>query len=133
MNAPMSKTVLTDQAPRPVGPYSQAVVSEGTVYCSGQLGLDPKTNQIVPGTAADQARQSLHNLEAVLKAAGASMASVVRTTIYLVDLNDFRSVNEIYAEFFPAHPPARSTVGVASLPLGGKVEIDVIATLSEKQ
>ncbi len=122
-----AKAVLSHRAPAPIGPYSQAIVAGGTVYCSGQLGLDPATKQLVEGGAAEQAHQALLNLAAVLEAARSTLRHVVKTTIFLVDMNDFAAVNAVYATFFPHMPPARSTFAVAALPLGGRVEIEAIA------
>ncbi len=118
--------IHTDQAPAAVGPYSQAVRVGELVYTAGQIGIDPATGQMQEGLEA-QTRQVLANLQAVLTAAGASMASVVKTTIFLTDMNDFAQVNAIYGEYFPTQPPARSTVAVASLPLGARVEIEAVA------
>ena len=100
------------------------------LFCSGQLGLDPATKQLVAGDVAAQAQRALENLRAVLEAGGSSFAQVVKTTIFLIDMNDFAAVNAVYATFFPDHPPARSTVAVAALPLGGRVEIEAIALTS---
>lgn len=125
----MGRTVFTELAPRPVGPYSQAIVAGGFVHCSGQLGIDPSTGQLVGATSKEQSRQCLENLKVVLEAAGSSLAAVVKTTIFVTDLDDFKEVNEIYASFFGTEPPARSTVGVARLPLGAKVEIEAVAFL----
>ncbi len=122
------KEVRSDDAPAPVGPYSQAVEIDGWVYCSGQIPLDPKSGELVGDDEATQARQVLANLRAVLAAAGLDTGDVVRTTIYLTDLGAFADVNAVYAEAFSAEPqPARATVQVAALPLGAKVEIDAVA------
>lgn len=122
--------VATSQAPAAIGPYSQAVVASGMVYCSGQIALDPATGQMVGNNAAEQAARVMQNLEAVLKAAGSSFDKVVRTTIYLVSMADFAAVNEVYGQRFPGHKPARATVAVKELPKGGLVEIDCIAIAS---
>ena len=124
--------VRTAHAPAAIGPYSQAVVvpiGEGKrmVFCSGQIALDPGTGMLVEGDVAAQARQVLENLGAVLAAAGASFADVVRTTVFLVDMNDFAAMNAIYGERFLYNPPARATVAVAGLPRDARVEIDAIA------
>ncbi|MBN1422802.1 MAG: RidA family protein [Planctomycetes bacterium] len=119
--------IRSESAPAAIGPYSQAIRGGGMLFLSGQIGLDPATGALVPGGTAAEARRALMNLRAVLAAAGASPGHVVRTTIYLVDLADFQAVNEVYAGFFPAPPPARTTIGVASLPKGARVEIDAIA------
>jgi len=122
--------IRSDDAPAPVGPYSQAVRDGDTLYMAGQVPLDPATGKLIEGSIADETAQVLRNLEAVLVAAGGSPASVVRTTIYLTDLGDFARVNEVYADFFSFEPaPARSTVQVAALPLGARIEIDAIAAL----
>lgn len=118
--------IATTGAPTAIGPYSQAIVIDGLVFCSGQLGLDPATGALVGGVEA-QAERSLQNLEAVLGAAGLSMADVVKTTIFLVDMGAFAAVNAVYGRFMPDPPPARSTVAVAALPKGGLVEIEAIA------
>ena len=120
------QAVATAGAPSAIGPYSQAVASGELVACSGQLGLDPTTGELVEGVEA-QAERALRNLEAVLDAAGCSMADVVKTTIFLADIADFAAVNAIYARYMPEPPPARSTFAVAALPKGGLVEIDALA------
>jgi 2-iminobutanoate/2-iminopropanoate deaminase len=122
------EAVATQAAPAALGPYSQAVKTARLVFASGQLGIDPATGKLCEGLEA-QTRQVLANLEAVLAAAGARMADVVKTTIFLQDMRDFATVNGIYGAAFPAPPPARSTVQVAALPLGGLVEIEAIAVL----
>ena len=116
---------------RAIGPYSQAIkVRGGTfVFCSGQLALDPKTGNFVGATAAEQTVQIMENLKAVLEASGAHMSDIVRTTIFLADMNDFAAVNEVYGRYFTQVPPARATVQVARLPKDGRVEIDAIAVL----
>ena len=119
--------ISTDQAPAAVGPYSQAVRVDHTVFTAGQIGLDPASGKLVEGGIEAQTRQVLKNLAAVLEAAGSNLSQVVKTTIYLTDMDDFPVVNKVYAEFFPSQPPARSTVQVARLPLGAMVEIDAIA------
>jgi 2-iminobutanoate/2-iminopropanoate deaminase len=123
------KAVRSADAPAPIGPYSQALASGGWLYCSGQIALDPKTGEIVAGGVAAETRQVLANVGAVLAEAGIGFGDVVKTTIYLVDLADFATVNAVYAERFTAPFPARSTVGVAALPRGARVEIEVIAKL----
>ena len=119
--------VSTAGAPAAIGPYSQAIAVGDLVFCSGQIGLDPATGSLVPGTVADETRRVLENLRAVLSASGLALAAVVRTTVYLTNLADFPVVNQVYAEFFPAPSPARSTVQVAALPRDARVEIDAIA------
>ncbi len=121
--------VSSQAAPAAIGPYSQAIVSEGLVFCSGQLGLDPATGQLVDGVEA-QAERALRNLSAVLDAAGATLDDVVKTTVFLADLADFAAVNAVYARHVSDPPPARSTVQVAGLPRGGLVEIEAIARRS---
>jgi 2-iminobutanoate/2-iminopropanoate deaminase len=125
---PDATALLTDRAPAPVGPYSQAIRVGDLVFCSGQVGLDPKTGKIVEGGVAEQTRQVLDNLAAVLASAGLTPAAVVKTTIFLVDINDFATVNAVYGERMGTPPPARSTVAVAALPLGARVEIEAIAS-----
>ena len=124
------KPIHTPNAPAALGPYSQAIVVQGWVYTSGQVGLDPATGELVPGGFEPQAKQVLKNLDAVLTAAGASFSDVVKTTIYVQDLNDFAQLNELYGQAMQAHRPARSTVEVARLPKDALVEIDMVARLS---
>jgi 2-iminobutanoate/2-iminopropanoate deaminase len=121
--------VQSPNAPAAIGPYSQAVKVGNQLFCSGQIALDPKSMQMVGNTAAEQADQVLKNLAAVLAAAGASLANVARTTIYLLTMDDFAAVNDVYAKHFGAHKPARATVAVKQLPKNGLVEIDCIACL----
>ena len=120
------QAIATALAPAAIGPYSQAVVVDGLLFCSGQLGLDPETGELVEGVEA-QAERALRNLAAVLDAAGVAWADVVKTTIFLADISDFATVNEVYARFMPDPPPARSTIQVAALPKGGLVEIEAVA------
>jgi len=120
--------ILTPHAPTPVGPYSQAIRVDGFVFCSGQVGIDPKTGAIVEGGVAAQARQVLDNLAAVLKSADLTLEAIVKTTIFLTDINDFAAVNAVYGERMGTPPPARSTIAVAALPLGARVEIEAIAS-----
>ncbi len=121
--------VITERAPAPIGPYNQAVSAGGFLFCSGQIALDPSGGSLVGEDAAAQTRQAMHNLEAILTAAGTNFEHVVKTTIFLVDMNDFAAVNAVYGEFVGATPPARSTVAVAALPRNARVEIEVIAQL----
>jgi 2-iminobutanoate/2-iminopropanoate deaminase len=121
--------VRTERAPRPVGPYSQALVAQGFVFCSGQIALDPSTGQLVEGGIREQTRRVLSNLREILEAAGSGLERVVRVSAYLSDLGDFQAFNEVYQEFFRPPYPARTTVEVKGLPRGAKVEIDVIALL----
>ena len=126
------KEVRTEAAPRPVGPYSQAVVTRGFVFASGQVPLDPATGALVSGEIEVQTDRVIENLRAVLEAAGSSLDRVVRTTVYLADLGLFARMNEVYARHFRADPkPARSTIQAARLPLGAAIEIDAIAALDE--
>ena len=126
----MSLTVVsTPGAPKAIGPYSQAIVHGGLVYTAGQVALDPATMELVPGGVAEQADRALTNLTAVLAEAGSGLDRVVKTTVYLVDMADFGAMNEVYARHFGSHRPARSTVAVAGLPKGARVEIDVIAVI----
>jgi len=123
----MKDRIQTDSAPKAIGPYSQAIKSNGFVFASGQIPLDPATMQIVEGGIREQTRRVMSNLEAVLQAAGSSLEGVVKTTVFLKDLADFGEMNEVYGSFFKETPPARSTVEVARLPRDVRVEIDVIA------
>jgi 2-iminobutanoate/2-iminopropanoate deaminase len=123
----MKKVVLTNSAPAPIGPYSQAIEVGNLLFCSGQIALDPATNQVLTGDVKAQAELVMKNIEAVLKAGGLTFKNVVKTTIFLTNMGDFQSVNEVYGRFFPEQPPARSTVAVAGLPKGVNVEIEVIA------
>ncbi len=121
------KHVVTPQAPRPIGPYSQAVISGGLLFCSGQIGLDPQTGELVAGGIEAQTEQVLKNLVAVLKEAKMGPENVVKTTVYLADFADFGKMNEVYGRQFAKDPPARTTIQAAALPKGAKIEIDVIA------
>ena len=124
----MAKMVIhTSRAPEAVGPYSQAVSSSGLVFCSGQVALDPESGELMQGSVADETRQALKNLAAVLDAAGSSPTNVVKVTAYLTDMGDFPEFNEAYGEFFGGEPPARATVGVSALPKGARVEVECIA------
>ncbi|MHB8733233.1 MAG: RidA family protein [bacterium] len=124
----MSKRIVrTEEAPQAIGPYSQAVVAGGFVYAAGQLALDPHTGQLVPGDVRIQTKRVMENIKAILESAGSSLANVVKTTVFLRDLNDFSAMNEIYGSYFQEDPPARSTVQVAKLPRDGAVEIEVVA------
>lgn len=118
--------VHTDKAPKAIGPYSQAIRTETMIYTAGQTGLDPVTGELVAGGVEEQTRQVLANLQNVIEAAGSTLANVVKTTVFLKDMNDFLKMNAIYAEFFGENPPARSTVAVAGLPKGGLVEIEAV-------
>ncbi len=122
--------IVTDAAPRAIGPYSQAIAAGDLVFLSGQIGLAPDTGLLVEGSVADETRRVLENLRAVLAAAGLGLGDVVRTTVYVIDLGDFAVVNQTYAEFFAEPFPARATVQVAALPRGARVEIDAVALRS---
>ncbi|HSS16358.1 MAG TPA: RidA family protein [Candidatus Dormibacteraeota bacterium] len=123
----MKKIISTSEAPGAIGPYSQAVRSGSFLFCSGQIPLDPKSGGIVPGDIADQTRRVLDNIGAVLKAEDLTFDHIVKTTIFLTNLGDFQTVNEVYGSYFEQDPPARSTIQVAALPKGANVEIEVIA------
>ena len=123
------RSVSTSSAPAAIGPYSQGMLAAGFLYSAGQIGLDPSTGEFVGDSVVEQARQVFSNLSAVLGAAGLSFADVVKTTVFLVDMDEFAAVNEIYAEHFIEPYPARSTVAAAGLPKGARVEIEVIAML----
>jgi 2-iminobutanoate/2-iminopropanoate deaminase len=122
-----TKYVSTPQAPQPIGPYSQGVISGGFLYCSGQIALDPGTGQLVEGDVGVQTEQVLQNLMAVLREAKMGPENVVKTTVYLADMNDFAEMNEVYGRHLGARPPARTTIAAAGLPRGVRVEIDVVA------
>ena len=123
------KKILTDKAPAPIGPYSQAILVEGKIYTAGQIAIDPATNKLIEGDIKAQTRQVCKNLETILRAAGSSLGSVFKTTVFLKDMNEFSAMNEVYGEFFGQSAPARSTVEVARLPKDVKVEIDAIAVV----
>jgi 2-iminobutanoate/2-iminopropanoate deaminase len=122
------RTVIsTELAPKAIGPYSQAIRGNGFVFCAGQTPIDPAMGKLIEGDVPAQTRRVLQNLSVILEAAGTSLAKVVKTTVFLTDMANFKAMNEVYAEFFPEHPPARSTIAVAGLPLGAQVEIECIA------
>jgi 2-iminobutanoate/2-iminopropanoate deaminase len=121
--------IRTDGAPKAIGPYEQAIRAGGFVFTAGQIALDPKTGNLVQGGIAAETRQVLENLSAVLRAAGASMDTVVKATVFLKNMGDFAAMNEVYAEYFSRAKPARSTVAVADLPRGALVEIDLCAAV----
>jgi 2-iminobutanoate/2-iminopropanoate deaminase len=121
------QVIHTDKAPKAIGPYSQAIRVGDYVFCAGQAGLDPATGNLISGGIEAETRRVLQNLAAVLDAAGTSLSRAVKTTVFLLDMNEFQKMNGVYAEFFPANPPARSTVQVARLPKDARVEIEVIA------
>jgi 2-iminobutanoate/2-iminopropanoate deaminase len=120
------ETITADGAPKAAGPYSHAVVSNGLIFLSGQTPIDPETGQLVDGSIGDQTRRCLDNLAIVAAAAGAQLADAVRVGIYVTDISTFKDVNEAYGTYFTSDPPARSTIGVAALPLGAQVEIDAV-------
>jgi 2-iminobutanoate/2-iminopropanoate deaminase len=124
------KSVSTPGAPKAIGPYSQAIISNGFLFTAGQVALDPAKGELIPGGIAEQTSRALDNLRAVLTEAGTDFSQVVKTTVFLVDMADFTAMNEVYGRAFGSHKPARSTVAVAALPRGARVEIEVIATVS---
>lgn len=125
---PTRRTVIaTELAPKAIGPYSQGIRANGFVFCAGQTPIDPETSKLIDGDVSAQTRRVLQNLGAILDAAGTSLSKVVKTTVFLTDMANFKAMNEVYAEFFPVNPPARSTFAVAGLPLGASVEIECIA------
>jgi len=123
----VKEVIATDRGPKAIGPYSQAIRANGFLFVSGQIPIDPATQQLIAGGIQDQAVRVMENLKGILEAAGSSLDRVVRATVFLVDMNEFAAVNEVYARYFPQNPPARSTVQVARLPREVRVEIDVIA------
>jgi 2-iminobutanoate/2-iminopropanoate deaminase len=123
------ESVATEHAPKAIGPYSQGIKANGLLFVSGQVALDPKTQQLLEGDVAAQTERTLENLKAIAAAAGTSLARAVKTTVYLADLADFSKMNEVYARYFSSTLPARATVQVAGLPRGARVEIDLIALL----
>ena len=125
----MKKIISTDKAPKAIGPYSQAVAANGFVFISGQIALDPANGQRIDGGIREQTRRVLENLKALLEASGSSLRHVVKTTVYLKDMEEFAVMNEVYSEYFADHPPARATVEAARLPRDVRVEIDCIAIL----
>ena len=125
-----TEVVVTDKAAKPIGPYSQAIKAGGFVFVAGEKGIDPRTNQMVPGGTAAETRQTLENVKVILEAAGSSFDLAVATTVYLVDIGDFAAMNAVYAEYFQVNPPGRTTVAVSALPAGARVEITVTALLA---
>jgi 2-iminobutanoate/2-iminopropanoate deaminase len=123
-------TISTAGAPKAIGPYSQAISANGFLFTAGQVALDPSSGELVTGGIVEQTTRALENLRAVLKAAGSGLDQVVKTTVFLVDMADFSGMNEVYGRVFGAHRPARSTVAVAALPKGARVEIEVIAAVN---
>jgi 2-iminobutanoate/2-iminopropanoate deaminase len=127
---PRKQVITTEKAPKAIGPYTVANRFGDLVFTAGQLGLDPQTNELIPGGIEAETRQALTNLMNVLEAAGSSLENVLKTTVFMRDMAEFARMNAVYGEFFPKNPPARSTVQVAALPKGGAVEIEVIACLA---
>jgi len=125
----VKRAVRSDRAPKPIGPYVQALVSGKLVWASGQVALDPATGELVEGGVAEQTRQALRNLAAVMASAGTSLEHTLKATVYLIDMGDFPAMNEVYREFFGDTPPARSTVAVTALPKGARVEIDLVVAV----
>ena len=127
----MRERIQTDKAPAAIGPYSQAIRAGGFVFASGQIPIDPATGEFVKGGVAEQTEQVLKNLSAVLEAAGSGLDKIVKTTVFLADMKEFSQMNEVYATFFTAAPPARATVAAAGLPRDARVEIEAVALVSE--
>ena len=127
----MKKPIFTSEAPAAIGPYSQGIRSGRFLFCSGQIPLDPKSGEIVSGDISTQTRRVMHNIAALLQTEGLTFDHIVKTTIFLTNLGDFQTINEIYGSYFKHHPPARSTVQVSALPRGATVEIEVIAAATE--
>ena len=129
MKAAWREVLVPDKAPKAIGPYSLGIRSQGFVFASGTIGIDPKTGKMVPGGVEAETRQALLNLGNILESGGSSLSQVVKTTVFLVDIGQFARMNQVYAEFFPEDPPARSTVQVAALPGGAQVEVEAIAAV----
>jgi len=125
----MKKTIQTDSAPKAIGPYSQAVSFQNLIFTSGQIAIHPDSGKIVHDGIEEQTHQVMENLKAVLEAAGSDLTKVLKSTVFLNDMNDFSRFNEVYAAYFPDNPPARSTFQVSALPMGAKVEVEMVATL----
>jgi 2-iminobutanoate/2-iminopropanoate deaminase len=125
----MKQVILTDKGPKPIGPYSQAIRANGFLYVSGQVALDPRTAEMTGTDIREQTERVLENLKGILEAAGANLHHVVKTSVFLKDMNDFAAMNEVYAKYFTAAPPARTTVQVARLPKDALVEMDVVAVI----
>lgn len=123
----MKSAVSTDQAPKAIGPYSQAIRANGLVFASGQIALDPESGNVIEGGIREQTERVLRNLQAVVEAAGSTLEKAIKTTVFLADISEFAEMNEVYGRFFPQPPPARSTVEVSKLPRGVRVEIELIA------
>ncbi len=131
MTKPVKEVIATAKAPKAIGPYSAGIRAGGLIFTAGQLGIIPENGNIIAGGIEAETRQALSNIQSILEAAGSSMDWVVKTTVYMRDMNEFTRMNAIYAEFFSKNPPARSTVQVAALPKGGAVEIEAIALLPD--
>lgn len=125
----MREIVLTDRGPKPIGPYSQAIKVNGLLFVSGQVSIDPKSNEFVPGDIRQQTERTLENIKGIVEAAGAKLSHVVKTTVFLKNIGDFVAMNEVYGRYFSTAPPARSTIEVARLPKDALVEMEVIATI----
>ena len=125
----MKRIVKTNKAPQAIGPYSQGVIAGNFLFISGQIAIDPDKNEMISGTIEEQAEQVLNNIGAILNEAGLTYDNVVKTTVYLTDLNDFGKMNEVYSRFFKNNPPARAAIQVSKLPKGAKIEIEAIASL----
>ena len=130
MSDPIMEIIHTDKAPKAIGPYSAGIKTESLVYTAGQAGIIPETGNIIEGGIENETRQTLTNIQHILEAGGTTLGKVIKTTVFLLDMNDFSRMNAIYAEFFKENPPARSTVQVAALPKGAAVEIEAIALVS---
>ena len=125
----MIKTITTEKAPKAAGPYSQAIVANGFAFLSGQIAIDPQSNQFMGGSIEQQARQVLNNLSNILQSMGSSLNKAVKTTVFLKNMDDFEAMNKVYSEFFPEHKPARSTIQIARLPKDAAIEIEMIALI----
>ena len=125
----MREIVLTDRGPKPIGPYSQAIKVNGLLFVSGQVAIDPKTNEFLGGDIAQQTERTLENMKGIVEAAGSKMSHVIKTTVFLKNMNEFAAMNEVYARYFSTAPPARSTVEVARLPKDALIEMELIATV----
>ena len=125
----MRDVILTDRGPKPIGPYSQAIRANGFLFASGQVAIDPKTNEFIGGDIRQQTERAMENVKGIVEASGSKLSHVVKTTVFLKDMNDFAAMNEVYGRYFASVPPARSTVAVSELPKGALVEIEVVAVI----